>query len=220
MSRARMFVVSLVLMFSTFAFGQDGNPPITNADVVSMAKAGIGEQTIVLSIKKGPTKFDTSAQALIELKKAGVGDQILNAILSTSSQSGEAKELVLKPEVPGTALLQKALAAIGPAEKLVQVHCTLSKTTATVSNQGVVNTYDREFIRSFPDKIYQHVRSASGKTNIQVVTSDFSYRGSGNHPGRMRQLLRGAGQDSANLPFARADRTNGVEWRICSPQCC
>jgi len=52
MSRARMFVVSLVLMFSTFAFGQDGNPPITNADVVSMAKAGIGEQTIVLSIKK------------------------------------------------------------------------------------------------------------------------------------------------------------------------
>jgi len=179
MSRARMFVVSLVLMFSTFAFGQDGNPPITNADVVSMAKAGIGEQTIVLSIKKGPTKFDTSAQALIELKKAGVGDQILNAILSTSSQSGEAKELVLKPEVPGTALLQKALAAIGPAEKLVQVHGTLSKTTATVSNQGVVNTYDREFIRSFPDKIYQHVRSASGKTNIQVVTSDFSYRGSG-----------------------------------------
>jgi len=99
--------------------------------------------------------------------------------LSTSSQSGEAKELVLKPEVPGTALLQKALAAIGPAEKLVQVHGTLSKTTATVSNQGVVNTYDREFIRSFPDKIYQHVRSASGKTNIQVVTSDFSYRGSG-----------------------------------------
>ncbi len=33
-----------------------------------MTKAGIGEQTIILTIQRGPVKFDTSPQALIDLK--------------------------------------------------------------------------------------------------------------------------------------------------------
>jgi hypothetical protein len=178
MYRARMFVVLFVLI-SILANAQDANQPITNADVVSMTKSGIGEQTIILSIKQGVTKFDISSQGLIELKKAGVADQVLNAMLAASLQKDEVKMPAVKAELPGTALLQKALEAIGPAEKLAQVHGTLSKTTATVKNQGVVNTYDREFVRSFPDKIYQHVRGASGQTSVQVVTSDFGYRESG-----------------------------------------
>ena len=156
-SRARVFVVLFVL-FSALAYGQDANPLMTNADVVGMTKSGIGEQTIVLSIKQGATKFDTSAQALIELKKAGVGDQVLNAMLAASVLKSEARTPAEKFEVPGTSFLQKALEAVGPAEKLAQVHSSRSKTTAMVTNQGVVNTYDREFIRSYPDKIYQRVR--------------------------------------------------------------
>ena len=62
--------------------GQATSSAITNSDVISMTKAGIGEQTIILAIQRGPVKFDTSPLALIALQQAGVPDRVLNAILS------------------------------------------------------------------------------------------------------------------------------------------
>ena len=62
---------------------------ITNSDVISMTKAGIGEQTIILAIQHGPAKFDTSPQALIALKGAGVSDQVLNAILASANSKSQ-----------------------------------------------------------------------------------------------------------------------------------
>lgn len=73
------------------ASGQGSSAAITNADIISMAKAGIGEQTIILTIQRGPAKLDASPQALIVLKKAGLSDQVLNAVLAaTGSQSAAA----------------------------------------------------------------------------------------------------------------------------------
>lgn len=63
---------------------------ITNSDVVSMTRAGIGDQTIILAIHRGPDKFDTSPQALVALKRAGVTDKVLNAILSTPNTENSA----------------------------------------------------------------------------------------------------------------------------------
>jgi hypothetical protein len=143
-----------------------------------MTKSGIGELTIILSIKQGATEFDTSTQALIELKKAGVADQVLNAMLVATSQKGEATT-VTSHETSGTSLLQRALDAVGPPDRLAKVHSSRSKTAAVVTNQGIVSTYDREFIRSFPENIYQRVRGPVGQISIQVVTSDFGYRESG-----------------------------------------
>ena len=45
---------------------------MTNADVINMVKAGLTENTIVLDIQLSPTAFDTSPNALIELKNQGV----------------------------------------------------------------------------------------------------------------------------------------------------
>lgn len=50
-----------------------------------MTKAGIGEQTIILAIQRGAVKFDTSPQALVALKSAGVSDQVLNAMLTSAN---------------------------------------------------------------------------------------------------------------------------------------
>jgi len=46
-----------------------------------MARAGIGDETIIAAIQHSPTKFDTSPQSLILLKKAGISDRVLNAML-------------------------------------------------------------------------------------------------------------------------------------------
>jgi hypothetical protein len=81
----KLAALALCLLASHLAMGQAAPAEITNSDVVSMTKAGIGEHTIILAIQRGPVKFDTSPQALIALKKAGVSDQVLNAILSSPS---------------------------------------------------------------------------------------------------------------------------------------
>jgi hypothetical protein len=56
--------------------------PLTNADVVSMIKAGLPENTIILSIQQTASKFDTAPQSLILLKKQGVSTKLLDAMLS------------------------------------------------------------------------------------------------------------------------------------------
>jgi hypothetical protein len=55
---------------------------LTNADVLSMVKAGLAESTIVLSFQQAVTNFDTTPNALIILKKQGVSAKILDAMLS------------------------------------------------------------------------------------------------------------------------------------------
>jgi hypothetical protein len=67
--------------------------PITNDDIVQMFKAGLPQETIVLAIQRGPTKLDTSPNALIALKQQGVPQAVLDAMLksdhgSTASLTG------------------------------------------------------------------------------------------------------------------------------------
>src|SRR5271165_191919 len=106
----------LLLALAPFTiFAQDARRPITNADVISMTKSGLGQQTIVLAIQQGPTSFDTSPQALIGLKKAGVADGVLNLMLSTSNTPSIARA-TMPPSPDPSKLLDRALNAIGPAE--------------------------------------------------------------------------------------------------------
>jgi hypothetical protein len=55
---------------------------MNNADVIKMTKADFSEQTILLSIGKEPADYDTSSDALIELKKAGVSEAVIQKIVS------------------------------------------------------------------------------------------------------------------------------------------
>jgi len=51
------------------------NPvPLTNDDVISLKRAAIGDEVIILKISSGPTKFSTEAADLIALKDAGISD--------------------------------------------------------------------------------------------------------------------------------------------------
>lgn len=73
---------------ATAAPPQDAKAGLTNADIVEMIKAGLPESTIILAIRKEPANLDTSAQALIQLKKQGATQKILDAMLE--SQAGAA----------------------------------------------------------------------------------------------------------------------------------
>jgi hypothetical protein len=59
--------------------------PMTNADVIKMARAGIDESVIITSIQNAENGFDTSADGLIALNEAKLSKPIINAIITRAS---------------------------------------------------------------------------------------------------------------------------------------
>ena len=56
--------------------------PLTNAEIVKLVKAGFKEKTIVLIIASRPPNFDLSPDRMIQLKRAGVNETIIVAMLA------------------------------------------------------------------------------------------------------------------------------------------
>lgn len=54
---------------------------LTNSDVVGMVKAGISPDVIAAKIKNSPCSFDTSPDALKELKDSGLADSVILAMV-------------------------------------------------------------------------------------------------------------------------------------------
>ncbi|MDE3200928.1 MAG: hypothetical protein KGN79_08405, partial [Acidobacteriota bacterium] len=175
--RTRFAAFAFCLLFAQLAMGQAAPNAMTNSDVISMTKAGIGDQTVMLAIQHGPAKFDTSPQALIALKAAGVSDQVLNAILATANAKGATS--IGGQSGDGEVLFQKALDAIGPHDKIMAVHSFQLKADVTASGQGKTISFVREEIRVFPDEDYTVSIPATGPSQKQIITAEFSYRTSG-----------------------------------------
>ena len=74
-----------LLFLALAAFGQTGKQPLTNADVIEMAHAGVPESTILLAIESRPVKFDVSADGLLALHAAGITEPVLNRMLRAAT---------------------------------------------------------------------------------------------------------------------------------------
>jgi hypothetical protein len=60
-----------------FTVAQLKQEPLTNDNVVTLAKAGFDELFILQLIRNSRTNFDTSVQGLVVLKKAGVSEDLI-----------------------------------------------------------------------------------------------------------------------------------------------
>ncbi|HLM55550.1 MAG TPA: hypothetical protein VK422_05435, partial [Pyrinomonadaceae bacterium] len=64
------------------AFAQGSEAPLTNSAVVKLVRAGFSEKTVIAIIRSRPSRFELSAERLIELKKGGVGERVILAMLA------------------------------------------------------------------------------------------------------------------------------------------
>lgn len=62
---------------------------LTNAEIIEMSLAGLGKALIINKIQMSNGDFDVSAKALIELKKAGVADEVITEMLGKSKAKGQ-----------------------------------------------------------------------------------------------------------------------------------
>lgn len=79
----RSAVVLIALIWSQAAVAQAPSR-MTNQDVIRLVKAGLSENIIVAKIResRADAQFDTSVDALIALKQAGVSEAIVRAMLA------------------------------------------------------------------------------------------------------------------------------------------
>lgn len=78
-----LVTVFCFLLFVTAAYGQQPDGPLTNASVVRLVKAGFKEKTIIAIINNRPSDFKLDTEQLISLKRNGVNENIILAMLSS-----------------------------------------------------------------------------------------------------------------------------------------
>ncbi len=80
-------LIAAFLCVSIFAIGalgqQQSDGPLTNASIVRLVKAGFKEKTIITIIGNRPGDFKLDTEHLIELKRNGVNENIILAMLSS-----------------------------------------------------------------------------------------------------------------------------------------
>ncbi|MEJ7576341.1 MAG: hypothetical protein WKF74_04990 [Pyrinomonadaceae bacterium] len=78
----------VVLNFNS-AFGQSANQAseelLTNASVVKLVRAKFSEKAVTAIIRSRPTRFDLSPDALVQLKRNGVSERIILAMIARSA---------------------------------------------------------------------------------------------------------------------------------------
>jgi hypothetical protein len=69
-------------LFVIGAHGQQSDGPLTNASIIKLVKAGFKEKTVIAIIANQPTDFKLDTEQLINLKRSGVNENIILAMLS------------------------------------------------------------------------------------------------------------------------------------------
>lgn len=79
-----LLAACLCLCFAICALGQQSDAgPLTNALVIRLVKAGFKEKTVITIISNRPSDFKLDTEHLIELKRSGVNENIIVAMLSS-----------------------------------------------------------------------------------------------------------------------------------------
>ncbi len=71
---------------------QSAEAPLTNGSVVKLVRAGFREKTVIAIIRSRPARFDLAPERLIELKKSGVSERVILAMLAREEATMLASE--------------------------------------------------------------------------------------------------------------------------------
>ncbi|HXO04274.1 MAG TPA: hypothetical protein VN884_01450 [Candidatus Sulfotelmatobacter sp.] len=86
-----------LLALTPCAIFAQARKPLTNEDIVSMTKQGFDAPLIEKAIQTGDNNFDLSAQALVDLKNAGVSQDVMAAMLSAHGNEPSGPVVVAVP---------------------------------------------------------------------------------------------------------------------------
>lgn len=121
---------------------------LTNADVVLMAKSGLAKAIIIRKIKESNSDFDVSVKNLVDLKNAGVDEEIIETMMERTSGGTRGKTSIeTKTETIGgtvsttetVSIEKKPLANVGDPKAILRAAKTVAieKSTINPSRQAL-----------------------------------------------------------------------------------
>lgn len=88
------WVFLLLLIASVAVAAPVAQKPLSNDDIVNMVQAGLPQDVVIEKIKSSKTAFDTSTEALVSLKKAGVSGDVIRIMVNPNAEAKPAAAAV------------------------------------------------------------------------------------------------------------------------------
>ena len=109
----RRMLCAVVALFLGGVLGAE--EPLTNGDVIKLVKAGLTTETVIAKIEHSAARFDTSTDALIDLKEHGVPEPVIRLMVVRSAEARSAEEPSVAPApAPVPAAVAKPATAASP----------------------------------------------------------------------------------------------------------
>jgi hypothetical protein len=74
-------ILAIPCLAQQFTAAALAHQPLTNENIVTLAKAGFDELFILQLVRSSRTNFDTSVQGLVGLKQAGVSEELIKLMV-------------------------------------------------------------------------------------------------------------------------------------------
>jgi hypothetical protein len=87
-----LFIALVALTLVGCATTPPPPPPLTQADVISMVKAGLTDEDIMRRIDASRTVFRLSSEDVIRLRNEGISDRLVNFMLETYTRAAMAAQ--------------------------------------------------------------------------------------------------------------------------------
>lgn len=170
-------------VFSLISIASTQTKPLTNDDVVQMTKAAFDEQTIIKAIHAHETAFDTSVDAMISLRSAGVTKTVIEAMLDAQAKNksgpppapSKQEEAVKPAAASGSAHGQAATSEEWPAEL-----------TGMLREVGIYYKQDGKFAQLYGRPVVASQTGGFLKSSFTMGMSKI--RSKGEVPGKHAQL--------------------------------
>jgi hypothetical protein len=168
---------------ASWVVGQDQHP-LTNSDVVKMVKSGLPASVIANAIQANQTNFDVSANGLIALQKAGVPQNVMDAMISASSKnrsaasSGEtAAAPATSSALPGGGHFAVSVTQGGKGE-LAREKTQLAQTKTKANSLGSLaadSAVNRDGRPHGPPQAYSHLCVGAARAHFQQDARQHSH---------------------------------------------
>lgn len=99
------------VLLATPGFTQSTPELLTNQTIISLTKAGLDKSVIITTINNGENKFNVSSAMLINLKKQGVANEVISAMVENAAKSGSPKALSAEKATGAKPVKEKQIAA-------------------------------------------------------------------------------------------------------------
>jgi hypothetical protein len=150
MLKLRVIILTLALSLPYTVFAQQPTKPLTNTDVIGMVKAGLASEVVVAKIKSSLCGFDTSPDVLEHLKKTGVPDAVILAMV-------EAPRETAKPQDTDNSIANAVYVKCNDAP--IGIHSAANFASATV---GTATCNEALTLVDSSDKLYWKVKTEQG----------------------------------------------------------